>query len=591
MNNIKNNIRDLIAVNLNESLEKILSIVSFHLDTQHAVVSQAQYDSVIMLKGQYLTAIQEYNQGIISRTERELVVQRTRSALLDIVNKMHESIFYLPKEIETKLENNELKKDVLTEKVDSVILQSNYDYDVFFSFSSKNIAEAKNIASKLRGYGLRVFFADESLKNRAGETYTDIINKALEDSTHFIWLCTKESSKSEWVKIEYNTFFNQIHIPNRNTRRFFILKGKGFDISLVPLIYRNQEFADAPEKIILNLPIGNRITNQKQKTIPNTIDDSSQGNDNKNSTIEGSFYSRKNLFIWFSGMFLLLALFWGIFILINKSSNNTKDTIQIPKDTTIQNTYVPNTKSILNDTPNVVASAIKQLENKTQQFDYPVVTVDGGEAVIGQDDPDIGCKTCSKDECKHIIKIEAFKIGKYEVTHKQWKQIMESSPMESKFKDLPDNPVESVSYEEIQKFLKLLRIKTGKTYRLPKEAEWEYAARGGKNSKKYDNIYAGSNELMNVGWFYGNSNKQTHKVGSLQPNDLGLYDMSGNVREWCEDLYATYSCDPVYRGDKDICVRGGSYELLAHFSRVSKRASRHKKNGFSDIGFRLVLVE
>ena len=136
-----------------------------------------------------------------------------------------------------------------------------------------------------------------------------------------------------------------------------------------------------------------------------------------------------------------------------------------------------------------------------------------------------------------------FYIGKYPVTQAQWQAVMGDNP--SKFKG-DNNPVENVSWDDCQDFIKGLNQKTGRKFRLPKEKEWEYAARGGNMSRKY--TFSGGNSLDSVGWYKNNSRQKTHPVGQLKPNELGIYDMSGNVWEWCEDLYQPSEPNRVFRG-------------------------------------------
>lgn len=124
-------------------------------------------------------------------------------------------------------------------------------------------------------------------------------------------------------------------------------------------------------------------------------------------------------------------------------------------------------------------------------------------------------------------------ISKYEVTQKQWVELMGNNP--GNFKSCDDCPVNMVSWNDVQEFIKKLNLRTGKKYRLPTEAEWEYAAKGGKKSKKLK--FSGSDNVNDVAWYYNNSENKVHPVGQKQPNELGIYDMSGNVWEWCSDLY------------------------------------------------------
>lgn len=182
-------------------------------------------------------------------------------------------------------------------------------------------------------------------------------------------------------------------------------------------------------------------------------------------------------------------------------------------------------------------------------------------------------------------------IGKYEVTQALWKAVMGNNP--SRFKG--DNlPVETVTWNDCQKFISKLNRITGKKFRLPTEAEWEYAARGGNKSRGYQ--YSGSNNLSDVAWYEDNSDSKTHAVGSKQANELGIYDMSGNVWEWCQDRYGRYSkssqTNPTGATSGSFRVRrGGSWNFTARICRSSYRNESLPSLRNSDLGFRLVLSE
>jgi formylglycine-generating enzyme required for sulfatase activity len=169
-----------------------------------------------------------------------------------------------------------------------------------------------------------------------------------------------------------------------------------------------------------------------------------------------------------------------------------------------------------------------------------------------------------------------FAIGKYEVTQALWKAIMGNNPS-NRFGD--NLPVELVSWNDVQDFLKKLNQRTGKRYRLPTEVEWEYAARGGQYNNGYE--YAGSNDIGEVAWYRGNSGLRTHEVGQKQPNALGIYDMSGNVWEWCSDW-----SDKKKRYN---IVRGGGCGDEPAYSRVAGRLSFTPDRRLNSMGFRLAL--
>lgn len=187
------------------------------------------------------------------------------------------------------------------------------------------------------------------------------------------------------------------------------------------------------------------------------------------------------------------------------------------------------------------------------------------------------------DECQHQVTVKSFKIGYYEVTQADWKEIMGTNP--SEFQNCDDCPVEQVSWDDIQDFLKTLEAKTGQKFRLPTETEWEYAARGGNKSEKY--LYAGSNTLNDVAWNGNNSKSKTHPVGTKKANELGLFDMSGNVYEWSQDVYEAYPCDNTSRGNgSSRCLRGGGWNLY-NYLRCAERNYSDSSFRFNLYGFRL----
>jgi formylglycine-generating enzyme required for sulfatase activity len=192
-----------------------------------------------------------------------------------------------------------------------------------------------------------------------------------------------------------------------------------------------------------------------------------------------------------------------------------------------------------------------------------------------------------------------FYMSQYEVTQKQWREVMGTSPSYFTGDDLP---VEQVSWYEAVEYCNRLSLKEGLTpcysgsgdrircdfsangYRLPTEAEWEYAARGGNRSQGY--AYSGSNEAGGVGWYYENSGNRTHPVGRARPNELGLYDMSGNVWEWCWDWYADYNSSPILGSNR--VLRGGSWRNSAGYLRAAYRKYDTPSSRGNYLGFRLV---
>ena len=219
---------------------------------------------------------------------------------------------------------------------------------------------------------------------------------------------------------------------------------------------------------------------------------------------------------------------------------------------------------------------------------FKMVTVEGGTFTMGATSEQ-GSDAYSDESPTHSVTLSDFAIGETEVTQELWKAVMGSNPSYFSSTNLP---VEKVSWNDCQTFISKLNNLTGKNFRLPTEAEWEYAARGGNKSKGYK--YAGSNTLGDVAWYYGNSSSKTHSVKQKQANELGLYDMSGNVWEWCQDWYGSYSSsaqtNPTGSTSGSYRVlRGGSWISNARDCRVSSRGNTTPTNTYNFLGLRLAL--
>lgn len=226
-------------------------------------------------------------------------------------------------------------------------------------------------------------------------------------------------------------------------------------------------------------------------------------------------------------------------------------------------------------------------------FRFDMILVDGGTFEMGVDMSD----SLLDGTPAHRVRLDAFGIGQYPVTQALWKAVLGAGQYPSYFRG-DERPVEQVSWEDIDgEFLPKLRALTGLAYRLPTEAEWEYAARGGPLQSPW--LYAGSDRLNDVGWFDDNSHGETKPVGLKAPNDLGLYDMSGNVYEWCQDWYDKdyYKACKAQQivenpfGPKSGAyrvIRGGSWDGDAHGCRAACRNDYAPAHRWNDLGFRLV---
>jgi formylglycine-generating enzyme required for sulfatase activity len=229
------------------------------------------------------------------------------------------------------------------------------------------------------------------------------------------------------------------------------------------------------------------------------------------------------------------------------------------------------------------------IENLPDGITLEMVSLPAGKFTMGSAESNY-------EKPPHQVKVNSFAIGKYPITQAQYQAVMGTNP--SRFKNNPQNPVESVGWDDAQAFCQKLSQITGKTYRLPTEAEWEYACRAGTTTRYYfgDN----DNQLGDYAWGRENSNNKTHPVGQKKPNGWGLHDMSGNVWEWCEDdwhdSYAgapddgTAWIDNDNRSQSRKCLRGGSWLINPNRCRSAIRPGLLPVDRYSSGGFRVACV-
>ena len=231
-----------------------------------------------------------------------------------------------------------------------------------------------------------------------------------------------------------------------------------------------------------------------------------------------------------------------------------------------------------------------QVESKTYTVNgvtFKMVAVAGGTFTMGATSEQ-GSDAYNSEKPAHQVTLSDYWIGETEVTEGLWTAVMGSNPSYYNKGDI--YPVEYVTWNDCQTFISKLNSLTGETFRLPTEAEWEFAARGGTQSQGYK--YSGSNTIGDVAWYYDNSGNAKHPVATKAANELGLYDMSGNVWEWCQDWYGSYSSgaqtDPTGPTTGSGRVkRGGSWDDDAGNCRVSNRYFHTPSRRISYLGLRL----
>ena len=231
------------------------------------------------------------------------------------------------------------------------------------------------------------------------------------------------------------------------------------------------------------------------------------------------------------------------------------------------------------ESPSEVQQEISSKTYTVNGVSFDMMYVKGGTFTMGE--KECGSCTLSESELEDIHQVSLahnFYIGKTEVSQSLWKAVMGSNP--SFFKG-DNKPVESVSWDDCKNFILKLNALTGQQFRLPTEAEWEFAARGGNNSRHYH--YSGSNELDDVAWYHSNSRKTTHDVSTKQPNELGIYDMSGNVWEWCSDSPDFNASYRIYRGGCSDSESTYCHPILSSSCEPDRR--------YVGLGFRLALSE
>ena len=416
-------------------------------------------------------------------------------------------------------------------------------YDIFISYRRDGGRDvARPIKLELEKHGYRVFLDYDELKDGS---FNQIISDAITSAPVFIVILSSHAldrctDPDDWVRREIEFAVSQKrHIIPVNPDMSF----EGFPDNLPGVIKEGlglHQFSDVLFGQLFEESIRKMV---RERIVPHVAPP-----------------KKHNHRLWIILAVLLFALLALFGFLILKSSNGKTD--------------------------------ISNLSHFTVNgVDFEMVYVEGGPFVMGSDSLGYGI---GKDEIPaHKVSVGSYYIGKYEITQRQWEAIMNNNP--SHYKGDGNLPVENINFYDAVAFIRNLNDLTGLEFDLPTEAEWEYASKGGKNGGKYD--YSGSNNPEDVAWYKNNSDGKTRSVGLKQPNELGIYDMSGNVWEWCRDYYdSTY-----YRHITDTIdpqgatlsahrnLRGGSVQLESVYCRNANREGYDPSARDSDYGFRIKL--
>ena len=402
-----------------------------------------------------------------------------------------------------------------------------FDYDVFLSFASLNESLARPLYERLTGSGLRVFWSDETLKKRVGQSWFRVIEESLECSKHMVLLWSEEAQNSKFVQMEYETFRSET--IQDDDRLLIPLHLNGYGPEHMPLFMRHLQChsLDGDLKDLISslggryepLEIQNEKLRKEVDALKQHIDileaDRRTAHESVPEHVQAELDELKVRYIQ-----------------LEKTAQQTaqllkeKDSQLLAYEQRIKEIEKQPAKSTKKAQPKPSVKGPGRFMTDDQGIEF--VLIQPGSFMMGSED--------GRGNEKPVHKVEITKpyyLSRYPVTQLQWEGVMRKNP--SKFKG-KEYPVERVSWRDVQAFLKKLKQGEG-VYRLPTEAEWEYACRAGTTTAY--SFGEKASELNEYAWYSDNSNGSTHPVGQKKPNPWGLYDIHGNVWEWVQDWYAS----------------------------------------------------
>lgn len=467
------------------------------------------------------------------------------------------------------------------------------EYDIFISYSRKDSKLVLGIANKLSECGYKVWIDQDGIES--GDAFKSVIVKAIKKSNLFLFFSSKTANASIWTVKEVNM---AVHL-----KRF-----------IIPVKLDDTEYNDSLLFDLVGLDYVSYFENPEKgerellRSVKKHLGKSDV--DVKKIKEEIKALEKDGLQLYTEQRRVLDEI-----IAKKKQIGETSQVCPVcgaPNEISALYcsncgwTYIPFQSKKMDEKRLTAAKKIWESRGKTdfiiekvpsQTLPQPImelihdmVKVEGGTFTMGgtrEQDED----AFEDEKPAHKVTLSSFSIGRYPITQDQWEAVMGSNPSHFKGEKLP---VESVSWFDCQDFVKKLNEMTGRCFRLPTEAEWEYAARGGKKGKRYK--YSGGNILMQVGWFNENSGGTSHEVGKKSPNELGLYDMSGNIWEWVQDWKGDFTEEDQVNptgpetGIERIC-RGGGWNREIDRARVSYRGDDQPDLRYCSLGLRIVLEE
>lgn len=499
-------------------------------------------------------------------------------------------------------------------------------YDIFISYSRADLERVKTIKTELeRSTGALCWMDLEGIES--GEQFENIIISAINRSDTMLFMLSESSMRSEWA-------LDELDFAKRKGKRIVILHLE--DVRLSDTFYFRYhkydqiKWHDKPQqnKLIRDICrwIGNKEESNSSKQdvdyhLPKNVDKPispyiKHKEESKSSKQDINYHFPRTVDKPTSP-----------YVKHKENSKSSKREFDL---------HLPKTAKVLmsvlmiaavvgagvyylyeSDEPSQEERVIAKVDNPVlQNLIDNMVYVEGGIFWMGAQkeypgELNFDDKASDNEKPVHQVTISSFWIGKYEVTQEEWEAVMDTNPSE-KHRGLKF-PVTCVSWNDCQTFVRKLNEKTGLAFRLPTEAEWEYAARGGKNGDTFK--YSGSNKIDDVGWYDVAGENMAdplelfedrpiaaatpHDVGLLAPNSLGLYDMTGNVSEWCQDWFnsrfyrVSPASDPCCEDSVETyghkIVRGGDYYCSAEFCHITQRSFCEYNLGAENIGLRLAL--